>query len=73
VRYYSTKRVEEGGSLVDIDEVEKELKKATKAISAAAGWTGRYRVRMQVLCDNTAAPKKMPKSQQDNSIAQAGD
>jgi hypothetical protein len=53
--------------------VEKELKKVTKAIAAAAGLPGRYRVGMQVLCDNTAGPKKMPKSQQDNSIAQAGD
>jgi hypothetical protein len=29
-------------TLVDLDEVEKELKKATKAIDAAAGLTGKY-------------------------------
>jgi hypothetical protein len=40
------------------------------------GLTGKYRVRLQVLCDNAIAPKKMPKSQQQHSgIAQvqAGD
>jgi hypothetical protein len=60
-------------TLVDLDEVEKELKKAAKAIDAAAGLTGKYRVRLQVLCDHTITPKKLPKSQQDSGIAQAGD
>jgi len=54
-------------TLVDLDEVEKELKKAAKAIDAATGLTGKYRVRLQVLCDNAIAPKKMPKSQQQDS------
>jgi hypothetical protein len=62
-------------TLVDLDEVEKELKKAAKAIDAATGLTGKYRVRLQILCDNAIAPKKMPKSQQHSGIAhvQAGD
>jgi hypothetical protein len=60
-------------TLVDLDEVEKELKKAARAIEAAAGLTGKYRVRLQVLCDNTITPKKMPQRQQDSGIAQAGD
>jgi len=61
-------------TLVDLDEVEKELKKAAKAIDAAAGLTGKYRVRLQALCDNTGAQKKMPQRQQDSGgIAQAGD
>jgi hypothetical protein len=60
-------------TLVDLDEVEKELKKAAKAIDAAAGLTGKYRTRLQVLCDNTITPKKMPQGQQDSGIAQAGD
>ena len=47
-------------TLVDLDEVEKELKKASKAIDAAAGLTGKYRVRLQALCDGTEAQKKMP-------------
>jgi hypothetical protein len=61
-------------TLVDLDEVEKELKKASKAIDTAAGLTGKYRVRLQALCENTAAPKKkLPKSGQDSGIVQAGD
>jgi hypothetical protein len=53
---------------------ERELKKATKAIDAATGLTGKYRVRLQSLCDGTTAQKKMPKRQQDGSgIAQACD
>jgi hypothetical protein len=61
-------------TLVDLDEVEKELKKAAKAIDAAAGMTTNYRVRLNSLCDNTGAQKKPPQHQQDSSvIAQAGD
>jgi hypothetical protein len=61
-------------TLVDLDEVEKELKKAAKAIDSAAGLTTKYRVRLQVLCDNTVAPERMPKRHQDGGgIAQAGD
>lgn len=61
-------------TLVDLDEVEKELKKAAKAIDAATGLTTKYRVRLQVLCDHTGAHKKPQEHQQDsNVIAQAGD
>ncbi len=62
-------------TLVDLDEVEKELKRAAKAIDTAAGLTGKYRVRMQVLCDGTTAQKKMPQKETDSGIAhaQAGD
>jgi hypothetical protein len=51
-------------TLVDLDEVEKELKKAAKAIEVATGLT---RVRLQSLCDSTTAQKKkMPKRQQED-------
>jgi hypothetical protein len=50
-------------TLVDLDEVEKELKKATKAIDVAVTLTGKYRVRLQVLCDGTGMKKKMPQGQ----------
>ena len=43
-------------TFVDLDEVEKELKKAAKAIEAASGLTTKYRVRLQALCDNAAPP-----------------
>ena len=39
-------------TFVDLDEVEKELKKAAKAINTAAGLTTKYRGRLQELCDN---------------------
>jgi hypothetical protein len=46
-------------TLVDLDEVERELKKAAKAIDTAA-LTGKYRMRLQSLCDGTTARKKIP-------------
>jgi len=52
-------------TFVDLDEVEKELRKASKAIDAASGLTGKYRGRLQVLCDNATARKMPPKPQQD--------
>jgi hypothetical protein len=60
-------------TLVDLDEVEKELKKAAKSIDAAAGLTSKYRLRLQSLCDGTTAQKKMPSRPQEDgsSIAHA--
>jgi chromosome segregation ATPase len=49
-------------TLVDLDDVEKELKKAAKAIDTAAGLTGKYRMRLQTLCDATNEQKKMPQT-----------
>ena len=43
-------------TFVDLDEVEKQLKKAAQAIDSAAGLTAKYRVRLQTLCDNAAPP-----------------
>ena len=60
-------------TMVDQHEVEKEQKKESNPIDSAAGQTSNYRVRLQVLCDNTITPKKMPQRQQDSGIAQAGD
>ena len=48
-------------TLVDLDEVEKELRKAATAIDTAAGLTGKYRVRLQALCDNAPARKMHPR------------
>jgi hypothetical protein len=55
-------------TFVDLDEVEKELSKASRAIDAASGLTTKYRGRLQALCDNAAAPKMPPKPQQDGSV-----
>ena len=43
-------------TFVDLDEVEKELKKAAKAIDTASGLTTKYGARLQALCDNAAPP-----------------
>ena len=42
-------------TFVDLDEIEKELKKASKAVETASGMTVKYRTRLQVLC-HTAMP-----------------
>jgi len=44
-------------TFVDLDEIEKELKKAAKAIDTASGLTTKYRTRLQALCDNAASSK----------------
>ena len=43
-------------TFVDLDEIEKELKKAAKAIDAASGLTVKHKSRVQALCDNAAQP-----------------
>ena len=43
-------------TFVDLDEVEKELKKAAKAIDVVSGLTAKYRARLQTLCDNATQP-----------------
>jgi len=43
-------------TFVDLDEVEKELKKAAKAIDVASGLTANYRARLQALCDHATQP-----------------
>ncbi len=45
-------------TLVELDEIEKELKKAAKAVDAATGLTAKYRVRLHTLCDGASAEKK---------------
>jgi hypothetical protein len=57
-------------TLVDLDEIEKELKKATKAIDAATGLTGKYKVRLNSLCEGADSQKKVPTRQPENGISQ---
>ena len=57
-------------TFVDLDEVEKELSKASKAIDAASGLTTKHRGRLQALCDNAAGPGIAPKPQQDGRVRQ---
>jgi len=41
-------------TFVDLDEVERELRKAAKSIETASGMTVKYRVRLQALCDTVS-------------------
>jgi len=49
-------------TFVDLDEVERELKKAAKAIDTVSDLTAKYRSRLQSLCDTAASAKVAPKS-----------
>jgi hypothetical protein len=44
-------------TFIDLDEIEKELKKAAKAVEAASGLTVKHRARVQTLCDDAVLPK----------------
>ncbi len=44
-------------TFVDLDEMEKELKKAAKAIDIVSATTVKYRARLQALCDNIHSQK----------------
>ena len=46
-------------TFVDLDRIEGELKKATKALSTASGLVAKYRTRLQEMCDS-AVGRKMP-------------
>jgi hypothetical protein len=43
-------------TFIDLDEIEKELKKAAKAVEAASGLTVKHRARVQTLCDDAVLP-----------------
>jgi hypothetical protein len=59
-------------TFVDVDEIEKELKKAAKAVESASELVGRYRARLQTLCDNAVRePRILPHAEQ--AIAGASD
>jgi hypothetical protein len=53
-------------TFADLDRIEGELKKASKAITCVSGLVAKYRARLQVLCDTTGAPKNLIKRQPDN-------
>jgi phage host-nuclease inhibitor protein Gam len=47
-------------TFVDLDEIDRELKKAAKAIDSVSDMTAKYRRRLQALCENT--PSRKPAS-----------
>src|SRR5208282_4979958 len=58
-------------TFVDLDEVEKELKKAAKAIDTVSMMSAKYRERLRALCDTAAPTKIAPESEHASSIAAA--
>jgi hypothetical protein len=58
-------------TFVDLDEIERELKKAAKAIETVSMMTAKYRERLRALCDTAAPTKIAPKSEHGGSIAAA--
>ena len=54
-------------TFADLDRIESEIKKAAKALGSASGLLTKYRGRLQELCDNTGAQKKLPKCQRASS------
>lgn len=62
--------VEVRRTFADIDRIESELKKATKALASAAGLVSKYRGRLQELCDTAASAKVAPKSERNGAIPQ---
>jgi hypothetical protein len=56
-------------TFVELDEIEKELKKAAKAVETASGLTVKYRARLQVLC-YAARAKVAPQPERDSSVRQ---
>jgi len=59
-------------TFVDLDEVERELKRAAKAIEAVSLMTAKYRDRLRTLCDAAASAKIAPKPEHDGSLTAAG-
>ena len=57
-------------TFVDLDEIQKELKRAANAIDAASGLTAKYRGRLQALCDTAASAKVAPRSERNGAIRQ---
>jgi hypothetical protein len=58
-------------TFVDLDEVERELKKAAKAIDAVSDLSAKYRSRLRALCDTVASPKVAPKAERNGGIPEA--
>jgi hypothetical protein len=55
-------------TFVDLDEVEKELRKAAKAVDTASGLTVKYRARLRALCDTAASAKIAPAPELDGGV-----
>jgi len=54
-------------TFADIDRIESELKKASKAITSASGLVTKYRSRLQELCDHS--PARIPPTSERSAAA----
>ena len=52
-------------TFADVDRIEKELKKAARAVDAAAGLTTKYRIRLQALCENSHSAQTPDRSKEE--------
>jgi len=52
-------------TFVDLDELERQLRKAAKSIETVSGMTVKYGVRLQALCDSASSEKIAPKPERD--------
>jgi hypothetical protein len=50
-------------TFADLDAIEKELGKASKAVQSVLGLVAKYKVRLQALCEGTGSQKKSPDRQ----------
>jgi hypothetical protein len=58
-------------SFPEIDRIEKELRKAAKAIQSVSALVGRYRERLHDLCETTMSTKKESSPDRDNGDRRA--
>lgn len=56
-------------TFVDLDEVEKELKKAAKSIETVSTMTMKYRARLQALCDCVRRPSQRCRGSNAQSVS----
>lgn len=50
-------------TFADLDRIDSELKKASKAITSASGWLTKYKSRLQELCDSVSSERIAPTSE----------
>ena len=56
-------------TLVDLDQIERELGKAAKSIETASGMTVKYRARLQALCDTATTATLDPQQERDGGLS----
>jgi hypothetical protein len=55
-------------TFVDLDEIEKELRKASTAIQSVSAQVVRYRDRLRDLCETAMSTKKEPTTERDGVV-----